>query len=98
LHFRVTQRINSGTILRYYYTRGSQQSEERAANGLDRAPRRVVISDADVRAISDVVYYWADQIGGLQQPQPNTLPTPYNPVPFPNLPPRPTKTAAPSGS
>jgi hypothetical protein len=95
LHFRITQRLASGTILHYYYTRGTQQSEERAENGLDRPPHVLVVSDADVRAISDIVYYWADQIGGVQQIQPNTLPTPYNPAPFPNLPARPAPTHAP---
>lgn len=86
LHFRVTRKIASGTIMRYLYTRGSLQSEERAENGLDRTPRQVVINDADVRAINDIVYAWADQTTGGQSSQPYALPTPYNPAPFPNLP------------
>ncbi len=87
LHFRITRHIASGTILHYLYTRGSLQTEERAENGLDRKPRLLRVSDADVRLVDDVVYAWADQSGGTQLPQPNTLPTPYNPAPFPNLPP-----------
>lgn len=86
LHFRVTRRIASGTILNYLYTRGSLQSEERAENGLERQPRQTIINDADVRAINDVVYQWADSASGGQQSQPSVIPTPYNPAPFPNLP------------
>jgi hypothetical protein len=87
LHFRITRRIDSGTILRYLYTRGSLQNEERGENGLERAPRQVIIGDADVRAINDVVYAWADTTQNGTQVQPDVLPTPYNPAPFPNLPP-----------
>lgn len=86
LHFRVTRRIPSGTIMRYLYTRGSFQSEERGENGLDRTPRQVIIGDADVRAINDVVYNWADQTTGGVTSQPFAIPTPFNPAPFPNLP------------
>ncbi|MEO9263422.1 MAG: hypothetical protein ABI282_04965 [Candidatus Baltobacteraceae bacterium] len=86
LHFRITRRIASGTILRYLYTRGALQSEERAANGLDRSPRLLAVTDADVRAVNDTVYNWADTLTGSQSVQPNTIPTPYNPAPFPNLP------------
>ncbi len=86
LHFRITRRIAAGTILRYLYTRGSLQSEERAQNGLDRTPRRLAVTEADVRAVNDTVYAWADTIGGNQNIAPNSIPTPYNPAPFPNLP------------
>jgi hypothetical protein len=86
LHFRVTRKIASGTVMRYLYTRGSFQSEERAENGLDRTPREVVIGDADVRAINDIVYNWADQSTGGVTSQPLAIPTPFNPAPFPNLP------------
>lgn len=86
LHFRVTRKIASGTILRYLYTRGSLQSEERAESGLERDPRQIVVNDADVRAVSDVVYSWADTSTGGQSAQPNAIPTPYNPSPFQNLP------------
>jgi hypothetical protein len=87
LHFRIVERLRSGTVLRYLYTRGSLQSEERAENGLQRPPREVVISDATVRTIHDVVYRWADQSASGELPLPQTIPTPYNPAPFPNLPP-----------
>ena len=87
LHFRIVRRFASGTILHYLYTRGSLQTEERAENGLDQAPHSIVVSDADVRAVSDVVYQWADQTSANgAQIQPNVVPTPYNPAPFPNLP------------
>ena len=88
LHFRIVQRLNSGTVFRYLYDRGSLQQEEVAENGIQRAPRQVVIADSDVRAINDTVYEWADLIagGGGQGLSPSGLPTPYNPNPFPNLP------------
>lgn len=86
LHFRITRRIASGTVLAYFYTRGSLQSEERAQNGLERTPRRLAVTDADVRAVNDTVYNWADTVAGTQNVQPNSIPTPYNPAPFPNLP------------
>jgi len=87
LHFRVTRHFPSGTILHYLYTRGSLQSEERAENGLDRDAREMVVNDADVRAINDTVYQWADQSPASgTRIQPNVVPTPYNPAPFPNLP------------
>lgn len=87
LHFRVVRRFASGTILHYIYTRGSMQTEERAENGLDEAPHAIVVTDADVRAVNDIVYRWADQTSpGGQQIQPDVVPTPYNPNPFPNLP------------
>lgn len=86
LHFRITRKIPSGTVMRYLYTRGSFQSEERGENGLDRQPRQVIIGDADVRAVNDVVYNWADQTTGGVTSQPFAIPTPFNPAPFPNLP------------
>lgn len=87
LHFRIVQRINSGSVFRYLYDRGSLQSEEVAENGIQRTPRQIIVADSDVRAVNDTVYAWGDLIaGGNQQLQPNGLPTPYNPAPFPNLP------------
>jgi hypothetical protein len=88
LHYEMTRRYPSGTIFRYLYDRGSLQSKEIAQNGLDRAPRDFVVPDADVRVIRDTVYAWNDQVpGGVNQVQPQIMPTPYNPAPFPNLPP-----------
>lgn len=88
LHYQITRRFNSGTIFHYIYDRGSFQSAEVAQNGLQRTPRNLVVTDADVRVIRDTVAAWQDQVnGGVNQVQPQIMPTPYNPAPFPNLPP-----------
>jgi hypothetical protein len=79
--------LNSGTIFRYLYDRGSFQSVEVAQNALQREPREVVVSDADVRVIRDNVYGWLDATTGGYNQTPTGVPTPYNPAPFPNLPP-----------
>ncbi|HKU81697.1 MAG TPA: hypothetical protein VJP76_05960 [Candidatus Tumulicola sp.] len=87
LHYQITRRLNSGTIFRYLYDRGSFQSEEVAQNGLQRPPRELIVTDADVRAVRDTVYAWIDSTqGNTNGQQPSGLPTPYNPAPFPNLP------------
>jgi hypothetical protein len=87
LHYQITRRFNSGTIFRYLYDRGSFQSEETAENGLQRAPREIVVTDADVRTVQDTIYAWVDAVTGANNTQQtNALPTPYNPAPFPNLP------------
>jgi hypothetical protein len=87
LHFEITRRMNSGTIFRYLYDRGSFQQVEVAENGLQRAPREITVTDADVRNVQDTVYNWVDLTAGGQTQIPTTMPTPYNPAPFPNLPP-----------
>jgi hypothetical protein len=88
LHYQITRRFNSGTIFRYIYDRGSFQSAEVAQNGLQRTPRSLVVTDADVRVMRDTVAAWQDEVnGGVNQVQPQIMPTPYNPAPFPNLPP-----------
>lgn len=87
LHYQITRRLNSGTIFRYLYDRGSFQSVEVAQNGLQREPRQIIVSDADVRVIRDNVYAWVDTTAGGYNQSPNGVPTPYNPAPFPNLPP-----------
>lgn len=86
LHYQITRRMNSGTIFRYLYDRGSFQSQEIAQNGLQRTPREIVVTDADVRTIRDTVFAWLDSNSNASGQQPNGLPTPYNPAPFPNLP------------
>ncbi|MBV8490144.1 MAG: hypothetical protein JO199_06395, partial [Candidatus Eremiobacteraeota bacterium] len=86
LHYSITRRINSGTVFRYLYDRGSFQSQETAENGLQRTPRELVLPDADVRTVKDTVYAWMDATQGASQPQPNVMPSAYNPGPFPNLP------------
>jgi len=88
LHYQITRRYPSGTIFRYLYDRGSFQSAEIAPNGLQRSPRDLVVPDADVRVVHDTVSAWQDEVnGGVNQVQPQIMPTPYNPAPFPNLPP-----------
>lgn len=87
LHFEITRRLSSGTIFRYLYDRGSFQQVEVSENGLQRQPREIVVTDADVRTVRDTVFAWQDMTSGGQQQTPTTLPTPYNPAPFPNLPP-----------
>ncbi len=98
LHFRVVRVMLSGTHLQYLYTRGSLQSVERAENGLDRAPHVLDLTDADSRTVTDVVYRWADDVvGGTRQIAPGTIPTPFNPNPFPNLPTGPSPFPRPTG-
>ncbi|MBV8067067.1 MAG: hypothetical protein JO113_03740 [Candidatus Eremiobacteraeota bacterium] len=88
LHYQMTRRFPSGTIFRYLYDRGSLSSQESAQNGLSRVPRQLVVTNADVRVVRDTVYSWSDASpGSVAQPQPQIMPTPYNPAPFPNLPP-----------
>ncbi len=87
LHYQITRRLNSGTIFRYLYDRGSFQQVEVAQNGLQRVPREIVVTDADVRVIRDDVYAWIDSTTGGYNQSPTGVPTPYNPAPFPNLPP-----------
>jgi len=86
LHYQITRRLNSGTIFRYLYDRGSFQSQESAENGMQRTPREIIVTDADVRVLRDTVYAWTDALNGTFNQQPNAVPTPYNPAPFPNLP------------
>ena len=87
LHFQVVERLASGTVFHYLYTRGSFASVERSEGGLDEKPRTVLVSDVDGQVYDNIVYRWADQSVPGQMIQPNVLPTPYNPAPFPNLPP-----------
>jgi hypothetical protein len=88
LHFEVVERLRSGTVLHFLYTRGSFASEERTEAGLEEKPRTATVADVDGQVYSSIVYRWADQSGsGQALQQPNVFPTPYNPAPFPNLPP-----------
>lgn len=90
LHYRLVKRFNPGTLFYYLYDRGSAQSIERGQNGLDRAPTKFCVGNADVQNASRQVYHWADEnLAGTQGPVPQAFPTPYNPAPFPNLPPTP---------
>jgi hypothetical protein len=86
LHFSVTRRIASGTILHFLYTRGSLQTEERGPDGLSMKPRLIVVYDSDTNSTNSVVAQWADANSNGLLNQPSVFPTPYNPAPFPNLP------------
>jgi len=87
LHFRVAERLAVGTIIHYLYTRGSFASEERSEGGLTVQPRTATINNVDSQVYRSIIYRWADENGAAQLLQPNTFPTPFNPAPFPNLPP-----------
>lgn len=92
LHYRTVLKLYSGTQMHVLFDRGSTQSIEVGENGIEDKPALLCVGNEDVQAFTRRVYHWADeQIGGTQQ-VPQTLPTPYNPAPFPNLPtpPRPT--------
>ena len=85
----ITRWLNSGTIFRATSTIAARfQSQEHlhGRTGLQRTPREIVVTDADVRTLRDTVYAWLDSSGNANGQQPNGLPTPYNPAPFPNLP------------
>jgi hypothetical protein len=86
LHYNLTMPIASGTVLLYRYTRGSWSSAERGQNGLEVPPRKLVVTNGDVRTKNDTVYGWGDS----NEFSPNLgggVPTPFNPIPF-NVPPR----------
>jgi hypothetical protein len=88
LHFHTVLRLASGTELAVLFTRGSIETEERGPGYIEPKPLQLTISDADVNSVTHEVYAWADQTpSGSQAVIPYVLPTPYNPAPFPNLPP-----------
>lgn len=95
LHYETTMRLMSGTDLQYLFDRGSTQSLPRAQNGLEQEPFHLCVRDATVQSVSRQVFHWGDETGSSNVPAPQTMPTPFNPAPFPNLPgatpnPRPT--------
>jgi hypothetical protein len=85
LHYRVSRTFASGTKLLYRYTLGSWRSAERGQNGLEVAPRKIVIRNGDVQTERDIVYHWgtANEFNPVNGQAP---PTPFNPIPF-NTPP-----------
>jgi hypothetical protein len=98
LHYRTALRFNSGTMLHYLFDRGSSQSTQRGEDGLEMKPYLLCIGDADVQAVGKKVFHWGDEASSGLPAIPQTLPTPYNPAPFPNLPtppPGPVHTASP---
>jgi hypothetical protein len=84
LHYRVVRSFSSGTRLLYRYTRGSWQSADVGQDGLAIKPRVLVVPNADYLVKRDVVYYWQDE-NPFASDNGDTLPTPFNPVPF-NIP------------
>lgn len=86
LHFRITRIFASGTRFKYLYTRGSLSTQEVDERGIQRTPRLMLVIDTNAQSEGDEVYAWLDSNVGNQQAQPDAIPTPFNPVPFPNLP------------
>jgi hypothetical protein len=86
LHYRTALHFYSGTVLHYLFDRGSSQSIQRGENGLEMQPYVLCIGDADVQAIGKKVFHWGDEASSGLPAIPQTMPTPYNPAPFPNLP------------
>ncbi len=85
LHYRVSETYRSGTRILYRYTRGSWRSSERNQAGQEPRPHLLAVENVDVQPVRDTVYAWGDQ----DQFAPDlgqTIPTPFNPIPF-NTPP-----------
>jgi hypothetical protein len=95
LHYRTQLKLLSGTALHVLFDRGSIQSIQVGQNGIEQDPYTICIGDEDAQTFTKTIYHWADQQAGASLPIPQTMPTPYNPAPFPNLPPRPRPTTAP---
>ncbi len=94
-HYRTLLKLLSGTVLHLLFDRGSMQSVQVAENGIEQDPYTICIGDADVQSFTKTVYHWADQQAGASLPVPQSMPTPYNPAPFPNLPTPPAPTPTP---
>lgn len=96
LHYRTQLKLYSGTIMHVLFDRGSTQSIQVGENGIEEKPYLLCIGDEDAQAFTRTVYRWGDETSGGTMPVPQTMPTPYNPAPFPNLPtPPPLPTHAP---
>jgi hypothetical protein len=89
LHYRTVLTLNSGTVMHVLFDRGSTQSIQVGENGIEQDPYLLCIGDSDVQAFTKTVARWGDESAGGNLPVPQTMPTPYNPAPFPNLPPAP---------
>lgn len=94
-HFRVVLAVPVGSRFRYLFTRGNSQSIERGANGLQRPPRALLVRDLENHEVLDKVEHWGDEAGNAIIANPQTSPTPFNPAPYPNLPPVKINPAAP---
>ena len=86
LHYRTLLQLYSGTQMRVLFDRGSIQSVEVGQNGIEETPHLLCIGAENAQAFTRTVYHWADEQSGTQLQVPQTMPTPYNPAPFPNLP------------
>lgn len=86
LHYRLTRTYASGTKFAYRYTRGSWTSVEIGEDGLQDDPHQFFVPEVDAKRLNDLVYRWSDQNPGQQQVGPDSIPTPFNPNPFGNLP------------
>lgn len=95
LHYRTVMMLNSGTELHVLFDRGSTQSIQVGENGIEQKPFLLCIGDSDVQAWNARVYRWGDETAAGTLPVPQTMPTPYNPAPFPNLPTPPPSGATP---
>ena len=97
LHYAVTIPLPTGTDFYYKYTRGSWRTAERGRTGLEEDPRHFVlestaVGEPDTKLRDDVVYNWMDDNPGSgTQVGPDSVPTPFNPMPFgyPSAPPTP---------
>jgi hypothetical protein len=98
LHYRIVMTLNSGTIMHVLFDRGSAQSIQVGENGLEQQPYQLCIGDSNEQLFTRTVARWGDESSAGTLPVPQTMPTPFNPAPFPNLPtpPRPQPTALPN--
>lgn len=94
LHYRTVLRLLSGTQMHVLFDRGSTQSIQVGQNGIDQEPYVLCVGDSDVQAFTKTVSRWGDETGAGSMPVPQSMPTPFNPAPFPNLPtnPNPART------
>lgn len=86
LHYRTLLKLNSGTVMHVLFDRGSTQSIQVGENGIEQEAYLLCIGDSDVQAFTKTVARWGDETGAGTIPIPQTMPTPFNPAPFPNLP------------
>jgi hypothetical protein len=86
-HFRVVLDVPLGSPFRYLYSRGNSQSTEHGTNGLQRPPRALLVRDLKGQLVQDKVEHWGDEAGDSTLSSPQTTPSPFNPAPYPNLPP-----------
>jgi hypothetical protein len=85
-HYRLTRTFASGTKFYYRITRGSWNSVERDRDGLEHDPHLLFVNEVDALRKDVTVYSWSDQTPGQPVVGPDSIPTPFNPNPFGNLP------------